>query len=215
MIQALNHATLKVTILVSILVYIVGCIGCNEQTKQSPPYKFAEIHGQVSGQNQVNTISRLLFIGPDGRKAVVSEIKSVTALWGHKSAETRFLREYLQNDSLFIFDSGDSTCICLSVADAGFSELNLLPLSASWLFFNPVESENTKTDTLAICGYSCTKEHIAGGYLWIYGNTTMAIETINQEINHSERITRCVNDTIFPEGIFNHPLGYRKLVPAQ
>ena len=215
MIQALNHATLKVTILVSILVYIVGCIGCNEQTKQSPPYKFAEIHGQVSGQNQVNTISRLLFIGPDGRKAVVSEIKSVTELWGHKSAETRFLREYLQKDSLFIFDSGDSTCICLSVTDAGFSELNLLPLSASWLLLYTWESENALADTLTICGYNCKKMLISNGYLLIYGNTTMGIETLSQGIRHSERITRCVNDTILPEEIFIHPLGYRELVPTR
>lgn len=213
MLLTINHRTFNHGVLVFILVFIGGCKGRDEQTKHSPTYNFAEIQGQISETNQINTLRRWFFVGSDGSKAVVSKINSITDLTGHKSYTTRYLHEYLQNDSLFIFDSGDSTCICLALANAGYMELNRLPLSASWLFFKYHKSERKLTDTLTICGYCCNKQNITNGYLWVCGNEPMAIETLNQGISRSERIIRCVNDTILHNGFLEHPLGYRELLP--
>lgn len=214
MFQSFHLRTTAVTLLVFVLVCFYGCTGCGKHTDQSQAYNFAEIKGQVSEQNQVNTIRRWLFIGADGRKAAISEVVTVTDLWGHKSSETRFLHEYLYNDSLFVFDSGDSTCFQLAMANAGFPELNLLPYSAWWLFVNPGKNENIHADTITICGYNCIKKRIDNGFLWTFGDNSMAIESISIGFSRTESITRIVNDTILPKGIFIHPLGYRELIPA-
>ena len=213
MIQALNHRTFIVAILVSVLAYIVRSSGCNEQAYQNTSCKFAEIQGQVSEPNQVSKIRRWLFVGQDGSKAVVSEINSITEFSDYKSSVTHYLHEYLYDDSLFVYDSSDSTCISLVLEDVSYMELNLFRLSASWLFFNAGKSNNTLTDTLTICGYGCKKMRISDGYLWVSGNESMAIETLNLGISHSERITRYVNDTILPEWFLKHPSGYRELTP--
>ncbi len=213
MIQALIHRILKVAILVSVLASIVGSSGCNEQACQNTSCKFVEIQGQFSEPNQVSKISRWLFVGSDGSKAVVSEINSITEFSDYKSSVTHYLHEYMHDDSLFVYDSSDSTCISLILEDVSYMELNLFPLSASWLFFNTGKSDNTLTDTLTICGYGCKKKRIPDGYLWVSGNESMAIETLNQGICHSERISRYVNDTILPDWFLKRPSGYRKLTP--
>lgn len=214
MIQSLNHRTTAVILLVSVLVCIYTCTGCTKHSDLSPGYNFAEVKGQLSEQNQINTIRRLIFIGTDGRKAAFSEIVTLTDLGGHHSSETRFLHEYLYNDTLFIFDSADSTCIRLALANTGFAELNLLPFSAWWIFTDPGKSESTSSDTLTICGFNCKKKSIGNGYLWKCADNTMAIETSSEGFSRTESIIRTVSDTILPKGIFVHPLGYRELVPA-
>lgn len=213
------HSTVSKSFLIAILgvvsVFIGACGRFNEHKNLRPIYKYAEVKGNVTEGNQINTISRWVFVAQDGSKAVVSEINSVTHFSGQQTSSMRYLREYLHDDSLFIYDSVDSTSIRVALSDPEFKEFNLLPLSASWLLLNHIKSEKSNTDTLTICGYCSKKEIISTGYLWVSGNLPMAIETLNQGIHHSERIVRCVDDTILPKGVFKQPLGYRELVPTR
>lgn len=191
--------------------------GCrdNSADHKDAGFAYAEIQAQVVEVGRESMIKRILYISPDGNKAVFSEIRSESGLSGYKTNTLRFLREYLVMDSVFMYDSGDSTCVALAVTDLAEAEIYSFPFSAVWLLYHKGNTSNSNnTDTSTIAGFLSRKEPLANGYLWIQGDQPVAIELNKNGNIRSERITKYKTDTILSEGLFRQPFGFNRLVPS-
>jgi hypothetical protein len=191
-----------------------SCTG-NTGNRTKLIFTYAEIHASIIDARREILIKRRIYISPDGDKVVFSEISSETGLAVYKITTSRFVSEYLKNDSIFMYDSGDSTCVVLADSDLAETGIFTFPMSAAWLLYNKVNTSNViKTDTSTIAGCLSRKELVANGYMWIYGQQPVAIETNKNGNIHSETITRYNADTILSESLFRQPLGFRRLLPS-
>jgi len=208
------HRTLFAFALLLISVLNCGCTG-NSSNPNTMSFAYAEIQAQVVEVGRESLISRKMYISPDGDKVVFSEIISETGLSDYKTTTSRFLGEYLKNDSVFMYDSGDSTCIALAVSDLAEAEIYTFPMSAAWLLYHKVHNSNSiETDTLTIAGCVSRKELVTDGHMWICGHQPIALETNKNGNIHSERLTRYKSDTILNESLFRQPEGFRKMLPS-
>lgn len=198
------------------LISVIFWISCKRQTNaMESGYSFAEIQARLTQGNRQLEIRRRMITDPSGLKAVFSEISTFTQLSGFETTTQHLLCEYLVGDSVFIYDSGDSTNITLSVHDIRDVDTDLFPGSAAWLLiYQSVKKTTSKEDTTNIYGLPCRKELIEGGDIWIYDKQPIAIETSRNGFSHSEKVTMFVTDTVFPESHFRHPQGFRKLIPS-
>ena len=214
MLSAFLNRFVFVFTLALISVFNSGCRD-NSADYKNAGFAYAEFQAQVVEVGRESIIKRRLYLSPDGNKAVFSEIRSESGLSGYKTTTLRFLSEYLESDSVFIYDSGDSTCVALAVSDLSEAEIYSIPFSAAWLLYYKGNTSNSiKTDTSTLAGCLSRKQPLADGYLWIHGNQPVAIE-INKNGNiRSERIIEYNADTILSEGLFRHPLGFSRLVPS-
>jgi hypothetical protein len=191
--------------------------GCrdNSADHKDAGFAYAEIHAQVVEVGRESMIKRRLYISPDGNKAVFSEIRSESGLSSYKTTTLRFLSEYREKDSVFMYDSGDSTCVALAVSDLAEAEIYSFPFSAAWLlYYKGNTSDSIKTDTSTFAGYLSRKHTVVDGYIWMHGDQPLAIELNKNGNIRSERITKYKTDTIFSEGLFRHPLGFSRLVAS-
>jgi hypothetical protein len=201
-----------------------GCKGHTASPGEKNVYVFAEIQGSLFIDGQQSQVNRQLVISPSGNKVVMSAITSFIELSGYKSlieldgyetVRIRHLTEFFDGDSVFSFDAGDSSFVALSVSDAADHSLAALPFSAVWVLNNsPASGSQPDGDTLDIAGITCYKSPTTDGYLWIDGQQPLAIETANEGRIHNETTLRLVTDTVFPESIFKHPTGFRRIVPS-
>lgn len=191
--------------------------GCRDNSAdyKNAGFAYAEIQAQVVEVGRESMIKRRLYISPDGNKAVFSKISSESGLSGYKTTTLRFLSEYREMDSVFMYDSGDSTCVALAVSDLAEAEIYSFPFSAAWLLYYKGNTSNLiKTDTSTIAGCLSYKQHLDDGSIWIHGDQPVAIEINKKGKIHSERITKYKADTILSEGLFRHPFGFSRIVPS-
>ncbi len=198
-----------------LITVVLSCCKENSVSQKNIRFTYAEVQAHVVEVGRESFISRKMYISPDGKKVVFSEIRSETGFSDYKTTTSRFLSEFLKSDSIFMYDSGDSTCIALAVSDLAQTGINAFPFSAKWLLFYSVNASNSiNTDTLTIAGCLSRKDVVANGYIWICGQQPVAIETNIGGTIHSERITKYKPDTILSESIFRQPLGFRRILPS-
>lgn len=146
--------------------------------------------------------------------AVISKIETKKMLSGQPSLSVRYIRDYFDGDSLYIYDTADSSCMVLAAKDISPRNFEAFPYTAWWLLISPeVKSKPDTSDLKIIAGFKCGKSSIKGGLLWNYKQQPMAIEAINNGFLHNENVTIFVTDTIVQDSFFFRPSGYRRIAP--
>lgn len=194
---------------------LCSCMSEIMQQNQNSGYIYAESSARLSKGYEQCEIKRKIYIRPTGNNAVFSEILSLNDLAGYSAGRFHYLSEYLEGDSLFMYDSADSASIALSVKDINQQEADILPESAAWMLLRKTGTKRgSYTDTIAVAGYRCHKETTVGGYIWLYEGQPMALQTNRSGNSISEQIVKYVPDTLFPKSRFIQPSGFRKLLPS-
>lgn len=211
MLSAFHSKTFTIVALILISVINQYCTGNSEGTKDSS-FVYAESRAHIVEAGRESLINRKIYFSPDGIKVVNSDIESKVSLSGIKTSTSRILTEFLIGDSLFIYDSDDSTFLALSVFDD--CDLKILPMSSAWLLRSYECNEKSYlNDTLTIAGYSCKKILTSYGWYWIFGNQPMGRVGNTGNCNFDENIIRCMTDTSLDQRQFVQPPGFRKVVP--
>jgi hypothetical protein len=176
---------------------------------------YAETQARMVINNRESVIKRKLYCSADGVKAVYSDIETTTDISGYKTTGRRTLSEYLIGDSLFIFDSDDSSCMVGTISDFSEANFDFFPLSAAWLLNTKGnDAKPLESDTMTIGGLICRKELLADGSLWKHDNQPMARRANTKNVSYNERVMYCVSDTGFDAKIFMFPIGYSRIVPS-
>jgi len=177
---------------------------------------YAEIKAHITDGDREYLITRQLFTNSRGEKAALSHIQTVSGIADYSSGSLRSLYEYLKNDTLFIYDSGDSTCLTLPINDLTESDVYDFPLSAAWLLWeNKSNRKSNSSDTLHIAGCIAQKVPVTNGFIWIWDNQPLAIELSCKENMRSERVIRLAVDTAINNKIFIQPSGFRQMLPLE
>ncbi|HPG34062.1 MAG TPA: hypothetical protein PLM34_09415 [Lentimicrobium sp.] len=207
---------IRFPVFLSILFLLAGCKNWHQyKTGLNFPLNiFAQLKGQLSDGEQQIRIERYLATRAQREMAVISKIETKNTLSGHPSLSVRYIRDYFDGDSLYIYDTADSSCMVLAAKDISPQNFEAFPYTAWWLLISPeVKSEPDSADLKFIAGYKCKKTCIKGGVLWNYEQQPMAIETINNGFLHNEIVTIFVTDTIVQDSLFIRPSGYRRIAP--
>ena len=177
---------------------------------------YAEINAHITDGDREYLITRQLFTNSGGEKAALSHIQTISGIADYSSESLRSLYEYLKNDTLFIYDSGDSTCLTLPTNDLTDSDVYNFPASAAWLLWeNKSNSMSNGSDTLHIAGCIAQKVPVNNGFIWIWDNQPLAIELSSNVNQRSERVTRLAVDTAINNKIFIQPSGFRQMLPLE
>lgn len=152
---------------------------------------------------------------PDGLIVVNSTLSTSIGISGDKTITVRYLSEFADGDSLFSYDTGDSSFLAIALSDITNKEITALPYSAYWLICNSGISETTgQTDTMTIAGYHCQRFLAGKGFVWMHDRQPMAFESSFSAGSHYEKVIKFVPDTLLPAGCFKQPPGFRKIAPT-
>jgi len=214
-ISAFHSKTVAIIALMVISVINTYCTG-NSVSSKNTRFVYAESQAHIVEAGRESLINRKIYTSPDGIKLVNSDIESEAFLSGIKTTVSRTLAEYLIGDSLFSYDSGDSTFLALSVSDLDDCDLRFFPMSAAWLLRSHESNEKSyQKDTLTIAGYTCKKILTSCGCYWIFGNQPMARMGNTGNCNFDESVIRCSTDTNLDDRLFVQPSGFRKVIPEK
>lgn len=216
-------AAKKVFVIISVLMgfSLISCIG---GSKHNGPENrlfenlYVEYKGRIFVDGSFYDISRKLYIAEHGnRRAVISQIGQVAEMGSYKLSATRTLSEFRQNDSVFSFDSLDSTLIVLAASDLNNDCNQPSPLSASWLLCDwPEDDFQPKSDGAEpkiVLGKPClTLIKNSQEYL-IYQGLPLSVTSTGIGANRFEESVRLVADTVFDSANFKMPTGFRRLIP--
>ena len=152
---------------------------------------------------------------PDGLIVVNSTLSTPIGISGDKTIAVRYLSEFAEGDSLFSYDSGDSSFLAIALSDITNREIAAFPYSAYWLICNNGISQTTgQSDTMTIAGYHCQKFQSGNGFIWMHGRQPMAFETNFSAGSHYEKVLKFVSDTLLPDDCFKQLPGFRKIAPT-
>jgi hypothetical protein len=212
-----------VTLIISIVMgfSLISCIG---ESKHSNPENltfenlYIEYKGRIFVDGSFYDISRKLYISEHGNlRAVISQIGQVSEMGSYKLSAARTLYEFRQNDSVFSFDSLDSTLIVLAKSDINNDGNQPSPLSASWLLCDWPEDDfllkSDDSNAKIILGKPCLTFIKNGQQYLIYQGLPLSVTSTGIGANRFEESLHLVADTVFDSANLKMPAGFRRLVP--
>lgn len=123
--------------------------------------------------------------------------------------------EFTDGDSIFYFDSADSTYFVLPDNESSRKALSALRFSGAWLWqTNRKTFRSAVVDSALIAGKMCQKFEGNKQAIWMYATQAFAIERDEYEIQHYERVVNYRPDSLFNHQIFKHPKGFKRIVPS-
>lgn len=200
---------------------LISCIGGSKHNSpENLTYEnlYVEYKGRVFVDGSFYDISRKLYISEHGNhRAVISQIGQVSEMGSYKLSAKRTLYEFRQNDSVFSFDSLDSTLIILAETDLNSNCNQPSPLSASWLLCDWPEDDfqpkTERSEPKTVLGKPCSTMIKNGLQYLIYQGLPLSVTYTGIGANRFEESVRLVADTVFDSANFKMPAGYRHLVP--
>jgi len=134
--MASGHLTSLTRILLPAVVFFLA-VACRNQARKTgltTKTLYAEYKGNKTTGSISSTIHRKLFLTDWGEsRLVISEISRITDMGSFRMSSSRKLTELRINDTLFYFDTADSTFWRVSLEEAKKLSEKELPLSALWL----------------------------------------------------------------------------------
>jgi hypothetical protein len=175
---------------------------------------FAVAEGQITIAGQQGNIERVMWQSPDGFTVVNSTLTTLIGISGEKKTAARYIREFSDGDSLFSYDTGDSTVLAIALSDITNEEISTLTYSALWLICNGCYTQTADhSDTLTIAGYHCKRFKSGESSVWMYERQPMAFETNSNPVIRHEKVIKFISDTLLPPDFFVQPPGFRKITP--
>lgn|GEM_PF-2759680 len=177
------------------------------------PFGYAEIQGDMQFNNNNYTLQRKLLINENGCSKVV--LSTITAEKGNAGMAERMIEDYLINDSVFIYDSADSSVLALSCDELALMDIAAFPFSGCWLFKKTagLKTVDTSLSSEVKC-YGLTA--FRDGYYNIYFFHGQAVGLVGNKRNliHKEYHSRIVEDSIYKEDVFMQPTGFKRINPS-
>ncbi len=179
-----------------------------------PRFLYAQIKGEVLIQTRRYQVDRV-FVADDSLnlKMVSSSILIVDDVNGFVSKFSKQIHEYCLGDSLYVFDSSDSSYIVLNNKELQGLRAELLPYSASWIFGNSIPISLPQTvliDTLWN-GLEC-KQYVVDNFACItFRNHNLALCCEYPQFAQNEDVVKLVSDTVLSPQVFELPTGFRKM----
>ncbi len=164
-------------------------------------------------------ISRKLFISNYGReRAVVSHISRVSDMGRFKINDEQVLSEYKKNDSIYCFDSADSTLMVFSAKALEMDFNRHSQFSATWLLCNWMGADKGQykelSETKNLLSHSCKIVQLENKEIYLYENIPLGMETKYRNTSYLEHAVFVKTDTLFGQDVFNFPNGYKRLKPT-
>lgn len=215
--MAPGHLTSFTRILLPVVVFLIAA-ACRYQAKKTgftAETLYAEYKGSNTAGSITSTIHRKLFLtGWGERRLVISEISRITDMGSFRMSSSRKLTELRINDTLFCFDSADSTFWRISLAEAEKLNEKEFPFSALWLLKSwnigntPLIPENNET-------YNDLKKVKSGEKLiTLRGELPISAHSAGPDNICTEELVKIVTDTLLSDELFRLPAGYRLLRPS-
>lgn len=179
-----------------------------------PRYLYAQIKGEVREQSRTYQVDRVLVVDNSlGFKMVSSSIMVVEDVNGLESKFSKQLYEYCIDDSLFVFDTSDSSYLVLNTVELQEFRSELLPYSASWVFDKSQrlnKFEVTKTDTVWY-GLACMQYDMNDFNCIAFKDYNLAIHSTNLQLTQNEDVIKITLDTVLAPEVFVPPQGFTKM----
>jgi len=172
--------------------------------------------GSITTRSITYQINRTLCSSASGSMLALTTIRQKSANALDFAQPGRILYEFFEHDSVFSYDSADSTCFALPLNSLALQSLALFPFSAQWLvkaYNDPACGEKIKSPKGT--GLPATLYRNGDTTVWLNQMKPVAIQIISKKIRCSEQVVRTITDTSFAPAIFSHPLHYRRLKPSQ
>lgn len=206
--------------LVAILLLTSGC-GLGKQKHAvagAKRYLYAKIKGEMLVQGRKYRVDRV-FLADDslGVKMVSSYIVAVENIEGYATEFAKQLNEFCHNDSLYVFDSSDSTLMTLRLDEFQSLGIKLLPYSASWIFGCSITEQQTSPVVVDTSCFGLPCKHYINGNLEhiIYGSHNLTFRCELPYCTQNEYVIKLVTDTVIPPEAFLRPKGFRVIQYAR
>lgn len=179
-----------------------------------PRYLYAQIKGELQVQSRIYQVDRV-FVADDslGIKLVSSKIIVVNDVNGFVTKFSKQLIEYSFGDSLYVFDSSDSSFIALNLMELQGLRTQLLPYSASWIFDNSLAhnlSNDIQIDTIWH-GLECKYSAVDNLSCIAYRNYNLSLQCHDSQFTQNEALVKLVADTVLVPEVFALPQGFKKM----
>jgi|GEM_PF-6092454 len=164
-------------------------------------------------------ISRKVFISNYGReRTVVSHISRVSDMGRFKIKDEQVLSEFKKNDSIYCFDSADSTLMVFSAKALEMDFNRHSQFSATWLLCNWMGADKGQykelSETKNLLSHSCKIIQFENKEIYLYENIPLGIETKYRNTRYLEQAVTVKTDTLFGHEVFDFPNGYKRLKPT-
>ena len=179
-----------------------------------PRYLYAQIKGELQVQSRIYKVDRV-FVADDSLKLkmVVSSITVVDDVNGFVNRFSKQLYEYCFGDSLYVFDSSDSSFIALNLMELQGLRTQLLPYSASWIFDNSLAhnlSNDNPIDTIWH-GLECKYSAVDNLSSITFRDYNLTLQCHDSQFTQNEALVKMVVDTVLVPEVFTLPLGFKKM----
>ncbi|NTW24707.1 MAG: hypothetical protein HGA37_08410 [Lentimicrobium sp.] len=176
---------------------------------------FAMTEGQISIAGQQTNIARSMWQSKDGHIVVNSALRNFIGDSVDEATTIRYIREYSDGDSIFSYDTSDSSVLVIALSDITNTEISGFPYSAFWLISTGSYTHITdQSDTLTIAGYHCKRFKSGESSVWMHKQQPMAFETTLSQYIRQEKVIKYISDTLLPNDLFKQPPGFRKIAPT-
>jgi hypothetical protein len=203
---------LLILILIQVLL-LAACTDSGGTSRQGNPFGYAEIQGDMHINNKNYTIRRKLFVAKSGFSKVV--LSTITDDNINAGKAERMIEDYLLNDSVFIYDSADSSLLALSCDELALMDIATFPFSGSWLL---KKTAGLRTVEASRCpeieGYSTTTFRHGIYELCFLNGQAIGLNGNKKKLIHKEYHSRIVADTLLNEDIFMQPTGFKRIEPS-
>jgi hypothetical protein len=177
-------------------------------------YLYAHIKGEVYIHSRRYQVDRV-FMADDslGLRLVSSSIVVVDDVDGFVSRFSKQILEYCLGDSLYVFDSSDSSYIVMNVKELQGLRAELLPYSASWIFGNgiPINLSGAVLNDTLWNGLEC-KQYVLANFACItFRNHNLSLHCEYPQFVQNEDVVKLVSDTLLSPELFALPKGFMKM----
>jgi hypothetical protein len=205
-----NHLFYVVTLAV---IFFTSCQQPDHGKALSKIYgnTYIEFDGVMMQQDvRINTSRKLLSNIEKGRIVFITNISQNTDIAGFSGIKTKTVSEYLIADSLYSYDSSDSSYIAVSLNDLDYPEFDEALFSSFWLphVFSAV---SVQKDTMIILGNICRKSMLKDYSFWMHDGIRLAGERNRSGSFFQEKATNFVTDTVINPIYFEQPKGFHRM----
>ncbi len=188
----------------------------SQSKKENCNQLFVLFKGELNVKGYHQFIERQLLKNTSSGMAVLqTKISRASTYTAVTKGTIRLISEYVSNDSLFSYDSSDSTFIAISMKNIDYTDFDEVLLSSILLLQGHSETSDFKQaemSKLLICEQAVTSKTILSYSIWTNNEIPLEIKKIKGEITYRERAIKYVCDTLIDPQIFQQPQGFRRIL---
>lgn len=208
-------------ILLTAIILFSSCNHCKTDNTENQhcDQLFVGFKGELTVNTYQQIIERQLFKNKTSGLAVLqTKISRTTFNKKDLRATKKLIREFVSNDSIYSYDSSDSTYIVISTKNIDLADFDEVLLSSILLLQGNSELSDIKqlqTNRNLICNQTVTAKSILSYTIWTNNVIPLEIEKTKDGMSYHERAVNYICDTLIDPRIFIQPQGFRKIQASE